>query len=330
MSDPSPAKDWHFIPELPIRPSPLWQWPPKPLAVLRWYWDGWFFVTVKLIVLGIAFGCWFWASPALETAASLAPGWIAAIVLRNFALLLIVAGGLHLWFYTYGGQGQTLKFDRRDLAKRGRLFTLNSQVRDNMFWSLTSGVIAWSAYECLMLWAIANGHIGFLSFAAHPIWFIAIFFLIPIWESFYFYWIHRWLHWPPLYRMAHAVHHRNTNIGPWSGLSMHPVEHVIYFGSVLVHWLFASHPLHILFHLQFYALTTVTTHTGFETFFVKDKRRLRLGMFHHQMHHRYFECNYGNLDVPWDKLFGSFHDGTAAAHAQMKDRRRRINPQSVG
>ncbi len=45
---------------------------------------------------------------------------------------------------------------------------------------------------------------------------------------------------------------------------------------------------------------------------------------HHQMHHRYFECNYGNLEVPWDKWFGSFHDGTETAHEQMKARRRRL------
>ena len=31
--------------------------------------------------------------------------------------------------------------------------------------------------------------------------------------------------------------------------------------------------------------------------------------FHH-LHHRYFECNYGNRPVPLDRLFGTFHDGT--------------------
>jgi lathosterol oxidase len=130
------------------------------------------------------------------------------------------------------------------------------------------------------------------------------------------------LHIPWLYRTAHALHHRNTNIGPWSGLSMHPIEHAMYFGTVSIHWIIASHPVHMIFHLQMYALSAVTTHTGFEGIFVKDKKRLHLGMFHHQMHHRYFECNYGNLDVPWDKLFGSFHDGTDEAHLRMKERQR--------
>ena len=66
------------------------------------------------------------------------------------------------------------------------------------------------------------------------------------------------------------------------------------------------------------------THTGYEDLLVSDKRRLALGTFYHQLHHRYFECNYGNLEVPWDKLFGSFHDGTDESHAEFKQRRKRL------
>jgi sterol desaturase/sphingolipid hydroxylase (fatty acid hydroxylase superfamily) len=42
------------------------------------------------------------------------------------------------------------------------------------------------------------------------------------------------------------------------------------------------------------------------------------------MHHRYFECNYGSLEIPWDKFFGSFHDGTTEADKLMKERRKRM------
>ena len=157
---------------------------------------------------------------------------------------------------------------------------------------------------------------------------MALFALTPLWISFHFYWIHRALHWPPLYRLAHALHHRNTNVGPWSGLSMHPVEHVLFFSSVLIHWIVPANPVHIVFHMQHQALTGATSHTGFEGMVVRDKNRLALGTFHHQMHHRYFECNYGNLEVPWDKVFGSFHDGTDAAHQRMKDRMRRMMARS--
>jgi sterol desaturase/sphingolipid hydroxylase (fatty acid hydroxylase superfamily) len=211
--------------------------------------------------------------------------------------------------------------------KNGKQFTLGGQIRDNMFWTLASGVTIWTGYEAIMFWALANGYAPMLTWAAHPVWFVALFLLIPIWESFYFYWIHRLLHVPFMYKYVHALHHRNINVGPWSGLSMHPVEHVIYLGTVLIHWLVAAHPVHILYHLQYYTLTAATTHTGFEGLIVKNQDRLKLGTFHHQMHHRYFECNYGSLEMPWDKLFGSFHDGTQGADERIKQRRKRMmNP----
>jgi len=104
---------------------------------------------------------------------------------------------------------------------------------------------------------------------------------------------------------------------------MHPIEHVLFFSSILIHWFIAAHPIHILFHMQHQALTAATSHAGFDALLVNDKKALALGTFHHQMHHRYFECNYGNLEVPWDKFFGSFHDGTESSHSQFMERRRK-------
>ena len=103
---------------------------------------------------------------------------------------------------------------------------------------------------------------------------------------------------------------------------MHPIEHLLFFSSILIHWIIAAHPIHILFHMQHQALTAVTSHAGFDALLVKDKNALSLGNFHHQMHHRYFECNYGNLEVPWDKMFGSFHDGTDESHALFVNRKK--------
>lgn len=75
--------------------------------------------------------------------------------------------------------------------------------------------------------------------------------------------------------------------------------------------------------MQNQALTAATSHTVFDALLVKDKRTLELGNFHHQMHHRFFECNYGTLEVPWDKLFGSFHDGTSESHQKLLERRQK-------
>ena len=241
------------------------------------------------------------------------------IWIRNAVIITLLAGGLHLWFHKYAAQGTEHKYDPRPFPRRGRMFSFSDQLKDNMFWTIASGVTVWSLFEAFGWWGLANGWLPHTTFGQTPIWFVAFFFLIPVWESFYFYWIHRLLHSNALYRF-HALHHRNTDVGPWSGLSMHPVEHVMYFGTVLIHLVVPSSPVHVIFHLMFYALLAVTTHTGFEGLWFRNKKRVHLGMFHHQIHHRYFEVNYGNLDVPWDKLFGSFHDGTEAGKEMMRDR----------
>ncbi|NNF77257.1 MAG: sterol desaturase family protein [Rhizobiales bacterium] len=319
------ARQWHHIPPVPVQASPLFSWPPKPLNYLKWVADRWFAIAENSILVIVATISWFWFQPGLEESKTLAFGWIAEMYVRNFILLLCVAGGLHLYFYTWRRQKQDLQYDTRELKAPSRAFTFKSQLFDNMFWSLGSGVAFWTAYEALMFWGMANGYAPMLAWSTNPVWFVALFVLTPMWISFHFYWIHRLIHWPPLYKAVHALHHRNTNVGPWSGLSMHPVEHLLFFSSILIHWVLAAHPIHILFHMQHQALTAATSHTGFEGMVVKDKSRLALGTFHHQMHHRYFECNYGNLEVPWDKWFGSFHDGTDASHQKFKERRRQMS-----
>ena len=318
------ARQWHHRPPVPIQVSPFFSWPVDPLRMVRWIADRWVNIAENSILVVVAYVSWRWVQPSLEETRTFAIGWIAEIYIRNLVLLLVVAGGLHLYFYAWKRQGERLKFDGRDLARASRSFTFKNQVLDNMFWSLGSGVAVWTAYEALMFWAMANGYAPVLAWSGNPVWFVALFLLTPVWISFHFYWIHRLIHWPPLYKSVHALHHRNTNVGPWSGLSMHPVEHLIFFSAILIHWLVAAHPIHILFHMQHQALTAATSHTGFESLLVKEKGRLALGTFHHQMHHRYFECNYGNLEMPWDKWFGSFHDGTEASHEKFKERRRRM------
>lgn len=323
MAD-APLKGWNYTPDVPLQVAPYYAWPPRPLAVLKWIWSAWFLITERLILVGVAFASLIWFQPPLEATKDLALGWIGQIWLRNILLMFAVAGGLHLYFYTWKGQGDRLRYDSRPLMINGRQFTWGGQVRDNMFWTLASGVTVWTVYEVIIFWAMANGVAPMITFSSHPVWFVALFLLIPVWESFYFYWIHRLLHVPWLYRRVHALHHRNINVGPWSGLSMHPVEHLLFLGSALIHLVLPANPVHVLFHLQYFALTAATTHTGFESLVVKDKSRMRLGTFHHQMHHRYFECNYGSLEIPWDKVFGSFHDGTEAANARMSERRKRM------
>ena len=184
-----------------------------------------------------------------------------------------------------------------------------------------------TAYQVLILWAMANGYAPTITFADNPVWFIAALVLLPIWSAFHFYWVHRLLHVPFMYRHFHSLHHRNVNVGPWSGMSMHPVEHLLYHSTLLIHCLVPLHPIHLVYGVVYNGPGAAMTHTGYEDLLIKDKRQLALGTFYHQLHHRYYECNYGNQEMPWDRWFGTFHNGTAEATSTTRARKKEMHAQ---
>jgi lathosterol oxidase len=266
--------------------------------------------------------CWLFLYPSLGTAKTLAFGWVFQVWLVNLGLMICIAGGLHWFFYVWRGQGKALKFDHREPAKGNSLWNFSNQVHDNMFWSLGSGVLQVTVLQVLVMWLMANGYVPTINLTSNPILFIAGLMLLPIWSAFHFYWVHRLLHVPFLYKRVHALHHRNVNIGPWSGLSMHPVEHLLYLSSLLIHCVIPSHPIHLYFHVIYLAPGAAMTHTGYEDLLIKDKRKLALGTFYHQLHHRYYECNYGNQEMPWDRWFGTFHDGSDEGTKETRSRKK--------
>jgi len=302
---PANISGWHYIPTVPVSVSPYFNWPPRILGSLRWILAGWLPFSERLIILALAIVSSLLLQPSLDVTSEFSVGWIAGIYARNFCLMLLVAGGLHWYFYIARKQHDERRYDTRPFATNSRAFTFGSQVRDNMFWTLASGVTVWTLYEALLLWALANSYAPLLSMPSQWLWLVLLILLIPMWQR------------------VHALHHRNTNVGPWSGLSMHPLEHVVYLSTVLIHFIIPSTPFLVAFHLMYFTLSAATTHTGYQGIVINGKLVLPLGTFHHQLHHRYFTCNYGGLETPWDQWTGSFHDGTAQSHQDFLQRRKK-------
>lgn len=318
------SKEWNYHPDLPLIDKSVFVWPPSPGFLGRWFVANWLTLSERVMMVIAAILLWLFAYPSVSEAQSWGIGWVAQVWLVNMALMIVVAGGLHWYFYMRKGQGARLKFDHRPQAKGNRLWDFSDQVHDNMFWSLGSGVAQLTAFQCLVMWAMANGWAPMITPAEHPVWFVLALILLPIWSAFHFYWVHRLLHMPVLYRRVHSLHHRNVNVGPWSGMSMHPVEHLLYHSSLLIHFVVPLHPIHLIFGVIYNGPGAAMTHTGYEDLLIRDKRRLALGTFYHQLHHRYYECNYGNQEMPWDRWFGTFHDGSPAATDRTRARKKKM------
>jgi Delta7-sterol 5-desaturase len=306
----------------PVVMSPLFDRPMPPKAALLTLTKRWVTLTRNVVFLLLAVCTYNYLLPDLAAMRTLSWDWIGPLLFRNAMLMVVLAGGLHLFFYTFRKQGSKLKFDHREDLDKSKLFAFGNQVYDNMFWSLVSGVTIWSAYEVLYFWGVANDVIPVLEFSSHPLVFVAWLLVMPTLLSTHFYFVHLWLHWPPLYEFAHKLHHRNVQIGPWAGMSMHPVEHILYISSILIHYVIPSHPVIALLHLYTRCLAPAFSHAGFEKLLVKGKVLTEAADFHHQLHHRFFDCNYGTVDAPWDRWLNTLHDGTAEGDAFIRERRR--------
>jgi sterol desaturase/sphingolipid hydroxylase (fatty acid hydroxylase superfamily) len=311
--------------EGPAPPNPLFAWPPKPAAALKWLYRYFFPWHVFYMVLAVI--SWLYFTPDMSRMVNLRPDWIILILVRNEILLILFVSVLHLRLWTRKAQGYRYKYTPDWIGVNKRKFLWNNQLWDNVFWSCVSGGITWTVYEVLMLWAYANGWLPYVNPQEQPVYFGLLLCVIQLWRLFHFYWVHRWLHWPPLYKAAHHIHHRNINVGPWSGLSMHPIEHILYYTCMLIHIVVPSHPVHMIFNGLHASLTPAPGHSGFDQVIIRGETshghvNIPAGSFFHQLHHRYFECNYGETDFPLDHWFGSDYDGSPEALEAMRAKQR--------
>lgn len=128
----------------------------------------------------------------------------------------------------------------------------------------------------------------------------------------YFYWTHRFMHHPRLFRLFHLLHHRSTNPSPWAAFSFSPLEAVVE-GSVIlvIALLIPIHQYAIMAFLLFMTVYNVYGHLGYEifpTFLVNSRFGKWLNTStNHNMHHKHFKGNYGLYFRFWDELLGTTH-----------------------
>jgi sterol desaturase/sphingolipid hydroxylase (fatty acid hydroxylase superfamily) len=186
----------------------------------------------------------------------------------------------------------------------------------NVFWT-TSGIFIWALFENLFCHLWATGRLNYVSDSISfttPVGFLKFVLVlmgIPVWRSIHFYFAHRFLHYGPLYQQVHSLHHRNTDIEPFSGLCMHPVEHLYYYACMAPSLIFYCSPFAFVWNGVHLLLSPAASHSGYEDHFQSD-------VFHY-LHHRYFECNYAGSDAAFmDIFFGTFK-GSFLEHLVDKD-----------
>lgn len=153
------------------------------------------------------------------------------------------------------------------------------------------------------------------SFTAHGgILYIAfITLLLFVVEDTYFYWMHKTVHSPKLYKYIHKVHHESIDTTPFTSYSFHPIEaalEIVPMGLVMaIAYFFPVHVLALLIWQILSIALNVLGHSGYELFpsywnnywFLKWK----LPATHHNMHHEKFNGNYGLYFIWLDRIMGT-------------------------
>lgn len=312
--------DW--APNEPIQLAPLFTLPPRPKALLQWLPH--YFLPWNVIFALSAMAWWAWIIPPVETMQTLAWGWALWLYLVNAVAIFLFYGAFELHLYVLKRQERRFKYNGRfPSEQKSKAFWFESQNKDNILRTYLSGITIWTGIEVLVLWAFANGYVPWLSFAEHPVYLGLLALAVPIIHEFHFFCVHRLIHTPFLYKWVHSVHHNSVNPSPWSSLSMHPVEHLLYFGTAFWHLVIPSNPLIALYQIHFAGFGAIPGHVGFHNVEVGEDHMIGSHSYEHYLHHKYFEVNYGAALIPLDKWFGTWHDGSPEGEARMQERYRR-------
>ena len=165
------------------------------------------------------------------------------------------------------------------------------------------------------------------SIADYPLWWIPVSVVIAsIIHDSYFYWMHRIIHHPKLYKYIHAVHHKSINPSPWASYSFNFIEGVL--ESLIAPILFLLMPIHpiaiVLFVLIGFTIN-VYGHLGYEIaprwFRHSFLFEIMNTSTHHNIHHSKFTGNFGLYYRFWDRIMGTEHPDYVKKYDEIQKRR---------
>lgn len=156
-------------------------------------------------------------------------------------------------------------------------------------------------------------------------WFILAFPVMFLVHDAYFYWMHRLMHHPKLFKSFHVVHHKSTNPSPWAAFAFQPMEALVEIAILPI--LLVIMPLSLPHLTAFFLVQMVYNvygHLGWELY-PKWFSRHWFGKWintstNHNQHHQYFKGNYGLYFLWWDRWFGTIREDYENKFEEIRSR----------
>ena len=245
-----------------------------------------------------------------------------AIALSDLLRYLLAAGGL----------AAILALFRRPLARRKlqKPRASSADMRREIGHSLvTVGIFSFVGFGVYLGAQAGVFRVGAMP---DPGWIALLdFALIVVAHDAWFYWIHRSMHHPKLYRRFHRVHHLSRTPTPWAAYAFAIPEAILEALFLPTYLLLFETPVVIVVAFTSHMIVrNVIGHAGTELF---PRRWLDWPLLramttttHHDLHHAEFRWNYGLYFTWWDRWMGTEHPHYAARFHDSVNREQASGP----
>ena len=188
------------------------------------------------------------------------------------------------------------------------------QLRKEMKYStINAFIFAIVAMLTVLLWQKGIMKV-YVNIDEYPLWYLPASLVIYLFlQETYYYWIHRWMHFPKVFKIVHLVHHQSKISSPFTAFSFHPIEGLLQ--AIILPVLFLFVPIHLyvlIIILTIMSITSVINHLGIEIYPKKSYSwfaKWVIGASHHSLHHTRTTYNYGLFFTIWDRWLHTESEG---------------------
>lgn len=181
------------------------------------------------------------------------------------------------------------------------------QFKKEMYWSTISALI-FAIAGAASVWLWQAGYLKiYVEVGLYGWWYLPVALIIyMIFQETYYYWIHRWMHIPAIFKIVHKVHHDSKISSPFTAFSFHPIEALLQ--AVFLPALLLILPIQLyvlIFLLVIMSLSSVINHLDVELYPASTQvffAKWVIGATHHSLHHKQYKYNYGLYFTFWDVL----------------------------
>lgn len=187
-------------------------------------------------------------------------------------------------------------------------------------------VVVYTVLSVPMVWAFRNGWLHMYQGPVSPLGFVLYLGAILVAHDAWFYWTHRAMHTPLLYRSFHRFHHLTITPSPWTAYSFAIPEAAVMFLFMPVYASIVATPGPVLFSfLAVMILRNAMGHAGLELhprgWASHPLLKWISTTTHHDMHHgTSYTHNFGFYFTWWDKLMGTEHPDYVATFDRVTGR----------